>query len=222
MLAWLAQGASAQHDNQSCRQRVGRPYDIFDRCGRPSRDGRGSGRRDGRTGEVSAVGSADASARDLLRQDVYFADVFNYLVYGGDEVVRPEGLRELDTASLVMPFGDGARYAVQRYRDVLKSWGAMSDGNAAYLLLGIEEQTKVHYGMPVRCALYDAISYADQIAKSKRSYSDRRKEGALSVRGRKRRRKGAARPRRPAASPGTPSRARSSCRGCGRATVCYR
>lgn len=52
---------------------------------------------------------------------------------------------------------------VQKYRDLLKSAAIMSDGQTNYLLLGIENQSEIHYAMPVRNALYDALQYSRQI-----------------------------------------------------------
>lgn len=46
---------------------------------------------------------------------------------------------------------------MQKYRDVLKSAVFMENGKAAYLLLGIENQTSVHYAAPVKNLLYDAL-----------------------------------------------------------------
>ena len=40
---------------------------------------------------------------------------------------------------------------------------AMEDENAAYLILGIENQSDIHYAMPVRNMLYDAIQYVNQV-----------------------------------------------------------
>lgn len=45
---------------------------------------------------------------------------------------------------------------IQKYRDVFKRLAAMEDDNAAYLLIGIENQTYIHYAMPVKDMLYDA------------------------------------------------------------------
>ena len=36
------------------------------------------------------------------------------------------------------------------------------DGEAVYIILGAENQTDVHYAMPVKSALYDIINYAGQ------------------------------------------------------------
>ncbi len=54
--------------------------------------------------------------------------------------------------------------AVQRYRDILKSAVIKRDEKMSYVLLGIENQTDVHYAMPVRNAIYDALQYGRQVA----------------------------------------------------------
>ena len=54
--------------------------------------------------------------------------------------------------------------AVQRYRDLLKSAVIKQDDRTSYVLLGIENQTDVHYAMPVRNAIYDALQYGRQVA----------------------------------------------------------
>lgn len=58
----------------------------------------------------------------MERPDV-FADAFNFLIYDGEPVIRPEALREMDTAALALPFGtDGSQHSAQRVRDVFKRW----------------------------------------------------------------------------------------------------
>jgi len=46
---------------------------------------------------------------------------------------------------------------------VLKEAHIKTDDNFAYLLLGIENKSAVHYAMPVRAMMYDALSYSKQI-----------------------------------------------------------
>ena len=53
---------------------------------------------------------------------------------------------------------------VQRYRDLLKFAVIKQDERTSYVLLGIENQTDVHYAMPVRNAIYDALQYGRQVA----------------------------------------------------------
>lgn len=52
----------------------------------------------------------------------------------------------------------------------MKSLTAMQDENAAYLLLGIENQSDVHYAMPVKNLVYDAIHYAKQVQEAANSH----------------------------------------------------
>ena len=116
------------------------------------------------------MGIIDAEGKQYLSNNVYFADTFNYLLYDGEEIIKPDELRELDTTELTVPYGNNARVPVQKYRDILKIWNAMMDDQAIYVILGTELQDKVHYGMPVKDGLYDMLGYSKQIAEIKRSY----------------------------------------------------
>lgn len=111
------------------------------------------------------MGKADTVTKAYMRENTVFADAFNFLIYGGKKVIEPENLKELDTTEIAMPFGDAATEgAVQKYRDILKSAVVMQDETASYILLGIENQTDVHYAMPVRNAIYDALQYGKQVS----------------------------------------------------------
>lgn len=46
-------------------------------------------------------------------------------------------------------------------------------GNTGYLLIGIENQAEVHYAMPVRNMLYDALTYTRQISNIRRKHRKR-------------------------------------------------
>ena len=130
------------------------------------------------------MGKFDAEGKQYLSNRVVFADAFNYLLYDGDQVIKPEELRELDTTELTIPYGNNARVPEQKYRDLLKLWNAMMDDNAIYVILGAELQDKVHYGMPVKDGLYDMIGYAKQISELRRSYrkaSEEPDEGELTA-----------------------------------------
>ena len=52
---------------------------------------------------------------------------------------------------------------MQKTRDVIKSVVAMMDKSTAYLLLAIENQSNIHYAMPVKNMVYDALQYAKQV-----------------------------------------------------------
>ena len=80
---------------------------------------------------------------------------------------------ERDTTELVQLIVKGKNNkneSVQKYRDILKAAVIMEDENADYLLLGIENQTEIHYAMPVRNMIYDALQYGNQVAAIARLY----------------------------------------------------
>jgi hypothetical protein len=120
------------------------------------------------------VGLIDTEGKKYLSDNEIFADAFNYLVYGGKQVIKAAELREIDTTELALPYGNNAKAPVQKYRDILKLWNAMMDDDAIYVILGAELQDKVHYGMPVKDGLYDMLGYSKQIEEIRRSY---RKQG---------------------------------------------
>ena len=118
--------------------------------------------------------------KDYVKDAGVFADIFNYYIYGGRQVILPEQLTERDSTKIALPYGaDGAAVPVQKFRDVHKLYAAMTDGKMEYVLYGAENQAEIHYAMPVKNNLYDALEYAGQVedaAKSHRKEMKRKKE----------------------------------------------
>lgn len=127
------------------------------------------------------MGTADIVTKEYMRGNTVFADAFNYLIYNGKQVIDPAKLKEIDPTEITLPYGKKEKVsedrkkktaskvsektgAVQRYRDLLKSAVIKQDDRTSYVLLGIENQTDVHYAMPVRNAIYDALQYGRQVA----------------------------------------------------------
>ena len=111
------------------------------------------------------MGKKDAIVKEYMRAPDIFADAFNYFLYGGRKIIKPENLQELDVASITTFYGDdGKAIPFQRIRDILKRATVMTDGNATYfLVLGIENQTQQDYAMPVRDMAYDVGEYVGQV-----------------------------------------------------------
>ena len=124
---------------------------------------------------MNTMGMADAVTKQYMKENTVFADAFNFLLYNGENVIQPQTLRELDTAEVVIPFtvddkGKKQAQAVQKYRDILKMPTVMTDDKAAYVLFDVEAQTDIHYAMPVRNVIYDALQYGRQVTEvSKRN-----------------------------------------------------
>lgn len=118
------------------------------------------------------MGAKDTATTRYMQQNDVFADAFNYFIYGGEQVIDPASLVELDTREIGLPYGgtEGAEQPVQRTRDVIKSVTAMTDQRTAFLVLAIENQANVHYAMPVKDMVYDALQYAKQVEKAVASH----------------------------------------------------
>ena len=124
---------------------------------------------------MNTMGKADAVTKQYMKENTVFADAFNFLLYNEENVIQPQTLRELDTAEVVIPFtvddkGKKQAQALQKYRDILKMTTVMTDDKAAYVLFGVEAQPDIHYAMPVRNVIYDALQYGRQVTEiSKRN-----------------------------------------------------
>lgn len=118
------------------------------------------------------MGLKDNVTTKYMRQNEIFADVCNYLIYDGKQVIEPDSLEELDTRQVEVPYGGngGAGQPVQKTRDVVKSLVAMTDRRMAYLILAVENQSHIHYAMPVKNMVYDALQYAKQISDAAASH----------------------------------------------------
>ena len=69
---------------------------------------------------------ADTVTKDYVQDAGVFADIFNYYIVGGRQVILPEHLTERDSTKIALPYGaDGVVVPIQRFRDV---HAAMTDG----------------------------------------------------------------------------------------------
>ncbi len=114
---------------------------------------------------------ADTVTKDYVKDAAIFADIFNYYIYGGRQVIRPEHLAERDSVKIALPYGaDGAAVPVQKFRDAQKLYAVKTDGRTEYVLYGTEAQAHIHFAMPVKNNLYDALEYAGQVEEAARSH----------------------------------------------------
>ena len=122
------------------------------------------------------MGQKDTITKDYMKDNAVFADVFNHLMYEGESVIKPENLRSLDTTETVISQGgeNGKIIPLQRLRDEYKGLALMEDGETIYLLLGIENQSEIHYAMPVKSMIYDAMEYAGQVDETNKKHRKER------------------------------------------------
>ncbi len=108
----------------------------------------------------------DVLLKDFWRSNERFADLFNAVMFHGEEVLRPEELQEMDTdVSGIIQLKDHAESLV-RIRDVVKK---MAFG-VEFVVFGIESQQNIHYAMPLRAMLYDGMGYLKEYQEITRSH----------------------------------------------------
>ena len=123
----------------------------------------------------------DSVSKKYLQDKDRFADLFNFYLYDGQQVIQPEQLREMDTTAISLPYGqEGKVSSVQKQRDIIKVVSAMTDGHCDYLLLAIEVQSELHYAMPPKNMLYDAMQYADQIYQTAKTHRKNQDEASTT------------------------------------------
>lgn len=131
------------------------------------------------------MGKVDAAAKECFSSNVRFADLCNAVLFDGEQIVKPERLTEKDSTEVLSIFGeDPKQMHVQKWRDLLKNAVVKTDDNVCFVLIGVEAQAKVHYAMPVRNMIYDALNYGQQVKevarKHKRDKDTRTEEEFLS------------------------------------------
>lgn len=117
---------------------------------------------------VRPMGLADGVTKNYVRDNEVFADAFNYFLYGGEKVIDPKGLVEMDSTELAVPYYFDEKKGMQteseqKYRDALKSATVMFNDKATYMILGVENQTDINYAMPVKNIVYDVLQYGRQV-----------------------------------------------------------
>ena len=127
------------------------------------------------------MSTKDKLTKAYMKDNAVFADAFNYYVYSGRQVIKPGDLRELDTAesAVILEPPDSETIhpgttSEQRYRDILKSAVLKRQDDTIYVVLGIENQSDIHYAMPVRSLIYDGLQYGKQV---QNKAADHRKNG---------------------------------------------
>jgi len=114
---------------------------------------------------------ADVVYKKFWRDNERFASLFNTVIFGGEDVIKPDSLQEMDTeVSNMIKFKD-YREALARARDVVRK----SSHGVDFVILGIESQEKTHYAMPLRVMIYDALGYLQEYEDLSHS---RKKSGA--------------------------------------------
>ena len=53
------------------------------------------------------MGKIDARTQEYLSDNKRFADIVNYYIYDGEQIIKPDDLHEMDTNEIAFPYGEG-------------------------------------------------------------------------------------------------------------------
>jgi hypothetical protein len=111
------------------------------------------------------MGEKDTRAKEYLANNERFADLCNAVLFSGKQIIRPENLEERDTTEVLSVMGIAEKNAThqQKWRDLLKHVVVRYTNGSYIVLVGIENQSDVHYAMPVKNMSYDVSSYEKQM-----------------------------------------------------------
>lgn len=122
------------------------------------------------------MGKADVIRKKFWKNRERYADFINYVIYDGKSVLCATDLEEADASEIFMETAS-EKYMEQdnwklleKKRDIIRK---VTD-KAEYCLIGIENQEMVHYAMPVRTMLYDALRYQVQLDEIKLLHKKRK------------------------------------------------
>ena len=125
------------------------------------------------------MGEKDTKAKEYLADNERFADLCNYVLFGGDQVITADELEERDTTEILSTLGIGKKQvkAQQKWRDLLKRAVIKYTGEMYIVLIGVENQTEVHYAMPVKNMVYDALNYNSQVQEATAKHREQSEYG---------------------------------------------
>ena len=106
------------------------------------------------------MGKADVAVKIWLSDNERFADLFNGTIFGGEKIILPDELEDLDRETdILITDKKGKSRDLRRHRDLVKRWRKKVD----LAVLACENQDRIHYAMPVRGMFQDGLFYTDQI-----------------------------------------------------------
>ena len=116
----------------------------------------------------------DTILKNFWKDNQRFADLFNACFFNGDPILDPKTLTEVDTdVSSMLKFDEHAE-TVKKILDVVKK----SAYGVDFVILGIENQAKIHYAMPLRHMIGDAFSYLKEYNEIAKEYKKKKKYGS--------------------------------------------
>lgn len=120
------------------------------------------------------MGKKDVALTRFFEDDDRYADLVNGYVFCGKQVVSGSDIVEKNGVVSGILGNIRSRTVFRKYRDLVRKVIFGTD----FVIVGLENQDKIHYAMPVRVMLEDAAGYDEQMRKIQRQSKGRRLKGA--------------------------------------------
>ncbi|MCR5777330.1 MAG: Rpn family recombination-promoting nuclease/putative transposase [Lachnospiraceae bacterium] len=101
----------------------------------------------------------DIALKEFFKDNEIYAAVFNGYFFNSEMVINPNDLEPADTAYVESVKAGLKIDKINKYRDNVRK-----TSKGLLVILGIEDQNKIHYSMPIRKMLYDALGYSAEIS----------------------------------------------------------
>ena len=112
----------------------------------------------------------DTVLKNYWNNNEQFADLFNAVLFGGEQVISPDELEDADTEeSSILEHREYAE-SIKASRDNIKIHKRSTTYGVELVMLGIESQEHIHYAMPMRVMGYDYGTYKKQYDSNAKKY----------------------------------------------------
>ena len=113
------------------------------------------------------MGKKNDLLSEYFRRDSVMADLYNGILYHGEQKILPQNLADAQkTYHEPLHSRRGTKRKVRRERDAVRLFCR----GKICVLLTVENQDKIDYRMPLRCAEYDVEEYSRQLRRLKRRH----------------------------------------------------
>lgn len=104
----------------------------------------------------------DTVLKNYWNDNEHFADLFNAVLFGGEPLITPDELEDIDTeAAFILEHRNYAE-SIRTSRDSIKVCKKSLTFGAELTMLGLESQEHIHYAMSMRVMGYDYGTYRKQ------------------------------------------------------------
>ena len=116
------------------------------------------------------MGKKDTALYRYFQDEDRVADLLDVYVFGGKRVIQGVDIYEKDARVTGIFDKLRKRLSIEKYRDLIRRVAL----NTNFVIVGLEDQDKIHYAMPVRVMFEDAANYDEQMRKIQKGHRRKR------------------------------------------------